>query len=82
MKIEAKYYDFLNKPDIDITDCSYIKDNGNGYSLEERDAICSKCHTVIDRQKKYEGIDKKFNFSTNEKHKYTHCPYCGNEFKI
>lgn len=55
----------------------YIEDNGNGYSLYERDAICSKCHKVIDRQVKYKDIDNKFKFSTTEKQGYLHCPYCG-----
>ena len=58
----------------------YIKDNGNGYSLDERDAICLGCHKVIDRQEKYRDIDKDFNFSNNEKKTWKHCPYCGHEF--
>jgi DNA-directed RNA polymerase subunit RPC12/RpoP len=57
----------------------YIKNNGNGYELETRDAICSKCHRVIDRQTKYKGIDKEFNMSTNEKREWNNCPYCGHE---
>jgi len=55
----------------------YIKDNGNGYSLYIRDAICTKCHKIIDRQEKYEKIDSDFGFSNNEKKEWKHCPYCG-----
>lgn len=55
----------------------YIEDNGNGYSLYERDAICSNCHRVIDRQVKYKGIDGDFGFSSNEKKEWKNCPYCG-----
>lgn len=55
----------------------YIKNNGNGYSLHERDAICENCHKVIDRQQKYEGIDVDFKFSEREKKDFKHCPYCG-----
>jgi DNA-directed RNA polymerase subunit RPC12/RpoP len=55
----------------------YIQDNGNGYSLEERDALCSKCGKSIGRQVKYKNIDKEFSFSDNEKAEYKHCPYCG-----
>ena len=58
----------------------YTDDNGNGYSLYERDAICLNCHKVIDRQKKYKNIDKDFNFSDNEKKNWKNCPYCGHEF--
>lgn len=32
----------------------------NGYEIEERDIICSSCHIVIDRQKKYKNIDSNF----------------------
>lgn len=49
----------------------------NGYDLDERDAICSNCHEVIDRQRKYRGIDKEFKFSRNNKDKWKHCPFCG-----
>jgi DNA-directed RNA polymerase subunit RPC12/RpoP len=55
----------------------YIEDNGNGYDLDERDAICSKCHKVIDRQVKYRGTSEDFGFSTKEKEEYKYCPYCG-----
>lgn len=60
----------------------YIKNNGNGYSLDVRDAICSNCHKVIDRQEKYTDIHKEFRFSNDEKQNYKFCPYCGHEFKI
>jgi len=55
----------------------YIEDNGNGYDLDERDAICSNCHKVIDRQVKYRGIDTEFKFSVKAKEEWEHCPYCG-----
>lgn len=60
----------------------YIKNNGNGYSLDVRNAIYSGCFKVIDRQQKYTSIDKEFGFSNNEKKEYKFCPYCGHEFKI
>lgn len=53
------------------------EDNGNGYTVDERDAICSNCHKIIDRQIKYRGIDKDFKFSIKEKDEYKNCPYCG-----
>ena len=56
----------------------YISDNGNGYSLYERDVICSNCHKVIDRQVKYRDY-KEFGFSSNEKSEWKYCPYCGAE---
>jgi RNA polymerase subunit RPABC4/transcription elongation factor Spt4 len=56
----------------------YIKDNGNGYSLYQRDAICEKCHRVIDRQEKYESY-MDFDFTSSEKREYKFCPYCGAE---
>jgi predicted RNA-binding Zn-ribbon protein involved in translation (DUF1610 family) len=55
----------------------YIDDNGNGYDLDVRDAICTKCGKVIDRQEKYRGIYKDFGFSTREKHEWKYCPFCG-----
>lgn len=55
----------------------YIKDNGNGYDLDERDAICSNCKKVIDRQKKYRNIDDTFKFSKREKEEWKYCPFCG-----
>ncbi|MDD4779198.1 MAG: hypothetical protein PHT02_01150 [Tissierellia bacterium] len=58
----------------------YIADNGNGYSLDVRDAICSNCHKVIDRQKKYKNMDSDFGFSDNEKREWKYCPYCGEKF--
>lgn len=54
----------------------YVEDNGNGYSLQVRDAICSNCHKVIDRQEKYNG-DSTFGFSDNNKSKWKFCPNCG-----
>ncbi len=54
----------------------YIVGNGN-YDLDQRDAICSKCHFIIDRQEKYRNIDKDFKFSSKEKSKWEYCPYCG-----
>ena len=60
----------------------YIDDNGNGYSLEKRDAICSSCGKIIGRQVKYKGIDNDFDFSDNEKQDYKYCPYCGNSLFI
>jgi DNA-directed RNA polymerase subunit RPC12/RpoP len=62
---------------ITYSNPTYVSDNGNGYDLDERDAICSNCHKVIDRQEKYRGIDKRFGFSDNEKKKWKYCPYCG-----
>jgi DNA-directed RNA polymerase subunit RPC12/RpoP len=59
------------------SDSFYREDNGNGYSIYERDAICSKCHKIIDRQTKYIGISDGFEFSSSEKKKYIYCPYCG-----
>jgi DNA-directed RNA polymerase subunit RPC12/RpoP len=55
----------------------YISDNGNGYSLDVRDVICSNCGKVIDRQEKYRNIYKDFAFSENEKEQWKFCPYCG-----
>jgi uncharacterized protein with PIN domain len=55
----------------------FIEDNGNGFSLDERDAICSNCKKVLDRQQKYKNIDKKFKFSDKEKNEWKYCPYCG-----
>lgn len=55
----------------------YIEDNGNGYSLDERDAICASCGKVIDRQQKYRKIDTDFDFSSNEKRAWKYCPFCG-----
>jgi DNA-directed RNA polymerase subunit RPC12/RpoP len=55
----------------------YTADNGSGYALDERDAICSKCHNVVDRQEKYRGINEDYKFSSNEKSKWNNCPYCG-----
>jgi hypothetical protein len=57
----------------------YIEDNGNGYALDERDAICSNCGKVIDRQKKYRKVDKEFGFSEREKDEWKYCPFCGTE---
>jgi hypothetical protein len=57
----------------------YVANNGNGYSLDERDAICSNCHNAIDRQEKYRGVDKSFGFSESEKKAWRYCPYCGTE---
>jgi hypothetical protein len=54
----------------------YVNDNGNGYSLDVRDVICSECHIVIDRQKKYKG-NKDFEFSDNYKKDFKYCPFCG-----
>lgn len=55
----------------------YVEDNGNGYDLDERDAICSKCNNIIDRQEKYRGIYKGWKFSDSKKDAWRHCPYCG-----
>jgi DNA-directed RNA polymerase subunit RPC12/RpoP len=57
----------------------YISDNGNGYDLDVRDAICSGCGKIIDRQEKYRKIDKDFHFSDNQKKEWKFCPYCGIE---
>jgi predicted RNA-binding Zn-ribbon protein involved in translation (DUF1610 family) len=54
----------------------YIEDNGNGYDLDERDAICANCGKVIDRQKKYSGW-KEFGFSENVIEEWKYCPFCG-----
>jgi predicted RNA-binding Zn-ribbon protein involved in translation (DUF1610 family) len=54
----------------------YIADNGNGYNLDERDAICTNCGKVIDRQQKYSGW-KEFGFSEREKKEWKYCPFCG-----
>jgi DNA-directed RNA polymerase subunit RPC12/RpoP len=59
------------------SDSFYISDNGNGYALDIRYAICSSCHKTIDRQEKYRNIDKDFGFSSNEKREWKNCPYCG-----
>jgi len=59
------------------SDSFYIDDNGSGYSLDVRDAICSNCYKVVDRQKKYRGINEDFDFSSNEKKEWKSCPYCG-----
>ena len=56
----------------------YINDNGNGYSLDERDAICSDCYKVIDRQQKYSGW-KYFKFSNTYKKQFKFCPFCGSK---
>lgn len=56
----------------------FTADNGNGYSLSERDAICGNCHKVVDRQKKYLG-EKAFKFSS-EKKDWKFCPYCRQPF--
>ena len=53
-------------------------DNGNGYSIKERDAICSNCHKVVDRQIQYVEVDKGFKF-TGDKEKWKYCPYCGKQ---
>jgi len=55
----------------------YTEDNGSGYDLDERDAICTRCGKLIDRQVKYRGIDKEFKFSSNEKREWEYCPFCG-----
>lgn len=56
----------------------YIKDNGNGYDLDVRDAICSKCHKIIDRQESYRMMKPiEFCFSTREKEEWLYCPRCG-----
>jgi DNA-directed RNA polymerase subunit RPC12/RpoP len=60
-----------------FSDSFYIKDNGNGYALDTRDAICSKCYQIIDRQVKYRDYNKEFQFSVTEKGQWKHCPYCG-----
>ena len=57
-----------------------IRYYNNGYDREVRDAICSNCGAVIGEQQKYE-IENQFHFIENEKENYTHCPYCGHEFK-
>lgn len=54
----------------------YVKDNGNGYDLDERDAICSKCYNIVDRQEKYGGT-KLWKFSDSKKETWRHCPFCG-----
>lgn len=56
---------------------SYIEDNGNGYDLDVRDALCSKCHNLIDKQEKYRGIDDEWRFSKKEKELWEYCPLCG-----
>lgn len=58
----------------------YIDDDGNGYALDERDAICASCHKIIDRQKKYRGVDTEFKFDTN-KIEWKYCPYCGEKLE-
>ena len=57
----------------------YIKDNGNGYSLHIRDAICSNCGKIIGRQEKYERMYKEFAFSNREKAEWGYCPYCASK---
>jgi DNA-directed RNA polymerase subunit RPC12/RpoP len=64
------------------SDSFYAKSNGNGYDLDERDAICSNCNNILDRQIKYRTIDTKFRFSTNEKDKWRNCPYCGEKLEV
>ena len=55
----------------------FIEDNGNGYAIEERDAICTNCGNIVDRQVKYVSIDKQFPFSDIKKVLWKNCPYCG-----
>lgn len=50
------------------------------YDRYVRDAICSSCGTVIGEQECFPDFWEEFRFE-NEKDKYTHCPYCGHEFK-
>jgi len=57
----------------------YIEDNGNGYDLDLRDAICRNCLKVLGRQENYRDIDEKFKFPEREKNEYKFCPYCGEE---
>ena len=54
----------------------YVADNGNGYDLDVRDAICVSCKTVLDRQERYRGINKDYVF-TKEKREWKYCPFCG-----
>ena len=54
----------------------YISNNGNGYELYERDAICGNCGYVLDRQERYKG-NKDFTFSETIKTKWKFCPVCG-----
>ena len=56
-----------------------IRDNVNGHEVEFRDAICSSCQGVVDRQQKYRGIDKEFRFSSADKKNWKFCPNCGKE---
>jgi hypothetical protein len=61
------------------SDSFYVADNGNGYSLNKRDAICSKCHKVVGRQEKYDVFDTEFKFKIDdcEKKDWRFCPFCG-----
>lgn len=54
----------------------YITDNGNGYDLDVRDAICASCNTVIDRQERYRGKNKEWMFGKDKK-EWRFCPFCG-----
>jgi len=56
----------------------YIKDNGNGYDLYERDAICDGCHESFN-QKKYCGIYKDFEFDGYGMSEWIYCPFCGSK---
>jgi hypothetical protein len=55
----------------------YHEDDGR--QIEERDALCSICYNVVDRQEKYEGIHDDFVFSTDKARLWKCCPYCGKD---
>lgn len=57
--------------------CSYYN---HSYDRYVRSALCSGCGKVIGAQVKYPDLEHDFRFG-NEKDNYTHCPYCGHEFK-
>jgi hypothetical protein len=54
--------------------------NNQGYEIEARDAICSKCKKIIDRQVKYKGIHQEFQFTSGNQSFWKYCPYCGEAF--
>ena len=58
----------------------YTQDNGNGYDLYTRDAVCSKCAKVIAKQEKYCDIYKDFKF-TNGEGAWEFCPFCGERLR-
>lgn len=55
----------------------YIEDNGAGYDLDVRDAICNSCGKVFCRQEKYRGISREWTFAKSGYDAFRYCPYCG-----